>query len=635
MKGTPFLLPLGILIIFLIFWSCDLQAQTVPDSARRHAFFETLADYQSDLDSLMQEISVPGAAVAIVSRDSIVHLGTYGLADVKAGQPVTETTHFCLGSCTKSFTGLALLKLAGKGRIDLNTPVREIAPEIEIENPWKDVHPVRVIHLLEHTAGFEDSHINWFYFQGPALTLRQALGAKTHLHKVYWPPGTRFCYSSVGFTIAGYIIEKVSGRQYGDYMQEALLEPIGMTSSTVGSSEESRRLLATGYDKHSRPFPRWYDYDEPAGAMNASIEEMARFIQFMLHRGAVGEKRIIAADLFDRIGRPTTTLAAQAGLATGYSFGIGTNYKNGAKWYGHGGAVPGFVAEYAYNLDLGIGFVVLQNSFDLTFNDALFYRTWRFMNSLADDGISPPAASSPQDLEQYCGYYEPRNPRMQLAAFAEILAGGVTIECRQDTLFSRGFMDTERPLIAVAEHLFRRPTDAEASRVFLTTPDGRMAFASPGSYYERTSIWRARAHRIFFFGALMIMFSALVYFTFWLPVHVYKWLKHNENRSNYVRMRVVPLVAVGSLVLGILAIFLADQTILELGKRTPANVVFFFSTLAFAVFSALSIVTTAASYTKPVRRMARYYATVLSAACVGMALYLGTYGLIGLRLWAY
>jgi CubicO group peptidase (beta-lactamase class C family) len=613
-----------------------LYSQKVVGSTKQSPVFQSIEDLESDLDSLMNEISVPGAAVAIVSRDSIIWIGTFGFANTGTGGLVTENTHFCIGSCTKSFVGLGFLKLLDEGKIDLNTPVREIAPEIEIENPWEDTHPVRVVHLLEHTAGFDDSHPNWFYFEGPVMSLQGALEAKAHLRKVRWQPGTRFSYSSAGFSLAGYVLGKISGQRYEEYLKQNLMEPIGMRTSTIGSSEECKRLLAVGYDRDSEPFPVWYDYDEPAGAMNSSIREMALFIQFMLNRGAVGQVRIIRDDVFDKIGKPTTTLAARAGLEPGYSFGIGTKYRSGVKWYGHGGAVPGFLSEYAYNLDQGLGFVVLQNSFDLSFYDDVFSHVWRYMNSLVDSVTPPPPASVlAKKLEKYCGYYEPRNPRMQLAGFAEILTGGVTILCQNDMLYSQGFMDTKQPLIAVSLNLFRRPTDPEASRVFFKTPDGRMAFASQRSYYERSAIWKTYVYRTLVFGALIIMMSSIAYALFWVPVHIYKKLMRRDNRSKYLRMRVVPLLDVISIIIGVATVIIADQTVLELGQKTPTNVVFFVSTWLFAGLSVLSLGTSYRSFFRPVKKIARWYAVVLSLACFGMTLYLGSWGLIGIKLWSY
>ena len=260
----------------------NVLSQPVENNSESLSLVQSIEQLSSDLDSIMQEITTPGVAVAIVSRDSILWTGTFGLADIAANEPVTVNTHFCIGSCTKSFTGLGFLKLLADGKVDLNTPVKEIAPEIEIDNPWADTHPVRIIHLLEHTSGFDDSHPNWFYLDGPVLTLKEALDKKAHLRKVRWPPGTRFSYSSAGFVLAGYILEKLSCQPYEEYLQENLLAPIGMKTSTIGSSAESRHLLAVGYDRDVSPFPVWYDYDEPAGAMNSSIKEMALFFKFLL-----------------------------------------------------------------------------------------------------------------------------------------------------------------------------------------------------------------------------------------------------------------------------------------------------------------------------------------------------------------
>jgi hypothetical protein len=407
-----------------------------------------------------------------------------------------------------------------------------------------------------------------------------------------------------------------------------------MTTSTIGSSDECRRLLATGYDRYTRPLPVWYDYDEPAGAMNSSIKEMALFVQFLLNRGAVGNAKIICDSLFDRIGRPSSTIAAEAGLESGYSFGIGTSYRGGAKWLSHGGAVPGFLAEYSLSLDNGLGYVVLQNQFCISFYDDVFTRVRSYVKSHVDSVIPPPSSPVPASvLETYCGYYEPRNPRLQLAAFAELLTGGVTISLERDTLLTQGFMEDKTPLLPVSQNLFRRPWHPEASGAFARTIDGRMVYTSQGSYFEKASVWKIYMYRVLVFGAVILMMSTIAYSLFWIPVHIYKKLKRIGNRSKYIRMRLIPLLAVLSLILGTIKV--SDQTMLELGMLTVPNVIFFVSTLIFAGLSTISLFTTYRSFYKPVKMPARVYAVLLSSACFGMTLYLGYWGVIGLRLWTY
>jgi len=620
-------------LIVLFTASAIFQPQTSPASENDLEIPQTIDELKARIDSLLKKFEIPGAGIALVSRDSIIWVGGFGLANVETGEPVTENTHFRIGSCTKSFIGLAFLRLVDEGRIDLNTPVKEITPEIEIHNPWQDTHPVRVVHLLEHTSGFEDSHPNWFYFQGPVIPLKRALEIKAELRKVRWQPGTRSSYSSPGYTLAGYVLEKIIGQPYEDYIKQAIFDPIGMKTSTIGRANEREQLLSKGYGKDMHPIPYWYDYDEPAGAMNSSAKEMALFVQFMLNRDKVGEEQIISGKLIDAVGKPATTAAAKAGLEAGYGFGITSWFRHGLKWHGHGGLVPGFYAEYSYSTKCGLGYVVLINRFGRVIYDDITNVVERYSICDVDTVSFPSAQVSENQLKAYCGYYEPRSPRMQLVEFLEILLGGTKILFENDTLYEQSFMSDKKPLIPVSQDMFRRPNHPEASRVFAETQDGRMVYATGGSYYEKTSGWKPIVYRTLVFGALIVMISAVAYSIFWVPVHLYKRIRNKDNRSKYLSMRIIPLLAVLSLVLGF--IIVADQTILEFGRMTLRNLVFFISTLIFAGLSALSMLTSYRSFFKPVKKTARIYAMILSLVCFGMTLYLGYWGIIGLRLWVY
>ncbi len=624
-----------IYIIFLMFlcYLPSAYSQQIHNAEKRGPTTEPIEQLKLDLDSIMHNTRIPGAAVALVSRDSIIWIGTFGYANLSTHEPVTENTLFCLGSCTKSFTGLAFLKLMDEGQVDINAPISEIAPDIKIKNHWADSHPVRIIHLLEHTAGFDDSHPNWFYLKGPVLTVKQALEKKAHLLKARWPPGTRFSYSSVGFDVAGYILEKIGGRPYEEYMRQEVLIPLGMTDSRIGYSQKSVNPTAVGYDRNLEPLPVWYDYDVPAGALYSSIQEMALFVQFLLNGGRVDSGQFISPDLFRRIGHPTTTLASRFGLESGYSFGIGTRYQGGTKWYGHGGAVPGFLAEYYYNPDADFGFVVLQNWFGIMFDSDIFDRVWEFAVSQADSIAPASPALACDQLNRYCGYYAPRNPRLQIMGGIDLLTGGRSVQCRNDTLYTQAFMESGSPLLPVGGNMFRRPWHPEASMIFIRETGKEMILASAGSYYEREDIWKTYLYRFFVFGAIIIMITSIPYAIFWIPLFIYKKIRGRESSSKYISMRLVPLLAVLSLILGFIK--MGDQTLLEFGLLTPLNVIFFISTILFAGFSILSLYTTYRSFYKPVTMTARIYAGLLSVSCFGMTLLLWQWGIIGIRLWSY
>jgi hypothetical protein len=442
-------------------------------------------------------------------------------------------------------------------------------------------------------------------------------------------------YSSPGFNLAGYILGKVAGQPYEQYLREVIFNPLGMETTTIGRAEENRELLATGYNVHGEPVPVWYDYDEPAGALNTSVYEMALFVQCMLNLGRVDDRQVIDSALIGKIGQPTSSLAAQAGLQSGYSFGIGVTSKDTLKWYTHGGIVPGFFADYAYNYDCGVGYVVLINKFDFMVYNDFMELARRYLACNARPAIAPAVAIDGEQLGEYCGYYEPRSPRMQLTAFTEILMSGKTVYRANDTLYEQEFMGEANALIPVAPHLFRRTDEPQATRAFVENADGRMVLATRGSYYEKTAAWKPLLYRTLVFGALLVLISSLVYAVFWLPVHVYKKIRSKGRRSPYLRMRVVPLLAVLALVAGIMVFASAEQTLLEFGSKTTANVLLYLATLLFAGLSTLSLFTTWRSLTKPVTKTARVYAVLLTSACFGMTLYLGYWGIIGLKMWAY
>ncbi|MBN1969466.1 MAG: beta-lactamase family protein [Candidatus Delongbacteria bacterium] len=624
---------------FLIFTSILLASSTLIFSQESTKNFHpnlSFDELKTKVENTISKNNIPGAAIAIVSSDSILWMETFGFANLENRVPVTKNTLFCIGSCTKSFTGLAFLKLLSEGKIDLNTPIKEIVPEIEIDNPWESTDPVRIIHLLEHTSGFEDSHLNWFYFEKPELTIEQALSKKSHLRKVRWRPGTRFSYSSPGFTLAGYILEKISGQIYQEYIKQELFEPLRMKTASIGCSPECHKIKAVGYGNENTALPIYYDFDKPAGALNSSIEDMALFVQFLLNKGYVNHQEIINSVHFDKIGKPISTLASQAGLESGYSFGIGTRFKKGVKWLGHSGAVPGFASEYFFNADQGIGFVILQNSFDTNFNDDIFSLVWNYISSVTVSSTSAPKIqlSSEQTLK-YCGYYEPRNPRMRIMEIGDKLSGGLNVFMENDTLYYKYFGGERKPFYAVSQNTFRREMDTEATYVFFSNRDGEMAIATGSSYFEQIPGWKPIVYRVLVFGALIIMVLSIANSLFWFPVYLYKRLTKKDNYFKNIWTRILPLLTVLSLILGIVPFILKQPTMLELGMKTIPNIIFCSSTLLYTGLSVLSICIVIMNINKMRNKFDLYFTVILSTVNIGMTLYLAYWGIIGLKLWIY
>ena len=594
---------------------------------------QSVDELKAVIDSLMAKYRLPGIGVAIVSKDSIIWLHCFGFANIETGEPVTENTLFRVESCTKSFLGLGFLKMIEDGKIDINTPVRDIVPDIDIRNRWKDTHPVRVIHLLEQTSSFDDIMPSWMANTiDPEMSPKQALELKAEPMKVRWQPGTRYSYSGRGFTLAGYVMETVTGQRYEDYVTENILIPIGMTNSSLRVTDEAKRLLARGYEKNI-PMPYMEGYDRPASSLLTSTKDMARFVQFLLNKGKIDERQVLSEESIDRLGVVTTTDAARAGLTLGYTFGVGASHSKTFTWRGHSGGGIGFLSEYYYIKDEGIGYVVLCNAFSppgyIEVTDVVTEYTIR---DIEPQPKPPSVTLSTDQLQQYTGYYQFRNPRQQLTQFINIVIGGVTISLKNDTLYTQGFMEGKKPLIPVSSNTFRRPYQNIATRIFTITPTGEMVYAPLGEYYVRTGHWKLYTYIVLFFGAWIFMVSTIPYALVWIPVHLIKKFKRNENRCKYLPMRTMPLITVLTLTVGFMV--LIGQSMLGVCQLSWQNVVNYVCTLLFVPFSALSLLFTILSFRKPVKKFARIYALLVSMSLVGMSVYLSWWGVIGMRNWA-
>src|ERR1700733_10724383 len=128
---------------------------------------KSIPDLQTAIESVLKETKTPGAAVAIVSRDQVEWLAAIGKADVAAGQPVTTNTLFRLGWISKSFVAVAALQLQEQGKLKLTDTVRQWLPDVPFASPWEATNPVRLVHLLEHTSGFDDMHFCEYALDDP------------------------------------------------------------------------------------------------------------------------------------------------------------------------------------------------------------------------------------------------------------------------------------------------------------------------------------------------------------------------------------------------------------------------------------------------------------------------------------
>ncbi len=341
--------------------------------------FQALADA---IESERQVLGVPGVAAAVIEGGKVTFARGFGTRDPNGNAPVTPSTLFRIGSCTKALTAIALLQQVQQGKVSLDAPLVSYVPGFHLDGgapSWASSITVR--QLLDHTSGISDyGELDAPADEGDDGALERFLtGRFAGIGYVQYPPGALYSYSNPNYMLAGLVAEKVSGVPYRDLMRTAVLRPLGMERTLFSPAEVVAdgdyaigRTCSTGEvgaacSSPATVAPDAYDnpWGRPAGWAWSSVLDLAKLAAFLVH-GADG---VLASDL--RSAMLTSQVSTHlAGDVIGYGFGmmVGQGFFLGppetfyrAKMLSHGGAISGFTASIACVPDLDFCFITLAN----------------------------------------------------------------------------------------------------------------------------------------------------------------------------------------------------------------------------------------------------------------------------------
>lgn len=596
---------------------------------------QSIDELRQQLEKILKDSHVPGISIAIVHKDGPEWVAGLGKADVATGRDVTPATLFRIGSTSKAFTSLSILMLADQGKVSLNDPVHSLAPEVWFSNRWEASDPIRIVNLLEHTTGWDDLHLREYAKQAPdSMTLREGLDYDHHSRTSRWPPGTRMAYCNSGPPVAAFIVEKISGQRFEDFVQQNLFTPIGMKTATYFESAPGTATTLY-HDDGKTPYAYWHILLRPAGSINASANDMAAYVQFYLNRGAAGGKQIVPASDIDRMEIPETTWAAKDGMKTGYGLSNYWSIEDGFVYHGHDGGVEGGLTDMSYmpNYDVGYFFSINSGNGDAFEKIAKAIRA--YITSKLQRPDVPTAAPLPANAADYAGWYEPDSPRVEMTHFIERLAGLTHFHFVDGKLLQRGLGSWNEIYVPVTGAQFRHvskkdPPDPVPS-LELLTPNGEGRFIEAGVTMKQIPAALAVSEILLTLFVVLSIAAIVVYAPFW----ILGGLSRRRRRPAERGMRLWPLVAVLSLV-AFVGIFMACSSDLidRLGNRTIWAEALFLTTILFAAAVLVSLVSWLRAPQDRVRPSVRTFSRIVILALLIAALYLAYWDVIGLRTWA-
>jgi len=335
--------------------------------AQQAPLADRLEGFDTQIEQVMDDWSVPGLAIAVVTDSSVVWSRGFGERNREGGTPVTDQTLFAIGSTTKAFTAAGLGVLHDEGQLDWSTPVQEYLPRFRMHDEFA-TEEMTPVDLLTHRSGLPRHDLLWYATDYSRESLFERL---RHLAPAASFRST-FQYQNLMYMTAGYLVGQVSGLGWETFTRRRLLDPLGMSRSTF--SVDSMQTT----DNYARPYGgdrdtieavdyRPLDAIGPAGSINSSVSEMTEWVQLLLNDGRHGDTQLIDSTTIAQLTRPRIVLEdirpfmPETGGSLLYALGWFKETYGGERLLWHSGGIDGFSAMVGMMPGREVGWVLLTN----------------------------------------------------------------------------------------------------------------------------------------------------------------------------------------------------------------------------------------------------------------------------------
>ena len=364
----------------------------------------------ADVDRLFKDFAasnhVPGAVWGLVVDGRLVHTGAAGYRELETKTPPDADTVFRIASMTKSFTAMSIMKLRDEGRLSLDDPAEKYVPELALlKYPTSDSPRITIRHLLSHSTGFPED--NPWGDQQLSISDEQFSEMLRGGIPFSNAPGLAYEYSNYGFMILGRVVSRVSGVPYADYVRANILQPLGMTSTTLEPMSVPADRLAHGYRweddrwKEERQLP--HGAGGSMGGMLTSVDDLSKYVSVFLSawppRDGPETAPIRRASVreMQQMWRPAgATVAHDASGAIqltsgGYAFGLRVSQTCSFRYIvSHTGGLPGFGSIMQWLPDYGVGVIAFGN---------LTYTGWGRVVASVFDALAKDGRIKPRPIE--------------------------------------------------------------------------------------------------------------------------------------------------------------------------------------------------------------------------------------------
>ena len=346
------------MFLILTFISCEIV-----DTKVNPFYGDVVGKLRDAIEYEIKDKNLNAISIAIIKKDDFFWSEGFGFIDEEKKIKADENTIYRVGSVSKLFTDIAIMKKRESGDIDIDSPIQIYLPKFNPENKFNN-EPITLRQLMSHRAGILREPAYGNYFADNETSLKKTVESVKKSSLVH-PPGTITKYSNAGIAVVGYTLEKVFQKPYVEFMQDNILKPLGMNASSFEFKDSMASNLAEAtmwsYDGRNFKAPRFELGMIPAGSLYSSVTDLTKFLNMILSDGCLNGKRFVNPSTLKEMFTPQFTDFAESG----YGIGFRVSKHNGYKMISHGGAIYGYSTQLSALPEPKIG-VIVASSVDIS-----------------------------------------------------------------------------------------------------------------------------------------------------------------------------------------------------------------------------------------------------------------------------
>jgi len=541
-KRIKYLTIVSFLIVFVLTLSTTVaSAKSIQDTGLE-AFFD------NTMNSKLEKYHIPNATVSVVKDGEIVYKKGFGFADIENNIPVdADTTLFRIGSTSKLITWTAVMQLVEAGKLDLNADVNtyldfEIPPQLDKSLKQTATGPITMTHLMTHTPGFEDYPAMLFRLsEDQLLPLDEYI--KKYLPVRIFPAGEVAAYSNYGTALAGYIVKRVSGLSFSEYVETNIFTPLNMKNSTyrqpptLGSSAcvaKPYRFINGSYVEGGFE----YLLPEPAGSMSATSSDMANFMIAHLSGGAYNGGRILKEETLKEMHKQNFTHdPALGGMTLGFMEGV-FNDKNVLF---HGGGTMLYNTCLYLIPEVNTGIFISYSGGNHLLHSEVFQEFMDFYYPIDAQTKGVPGEGSKERAKKLTGEYQMNRRSITTdEKINSILGGGIiTVDVNEDGYLLVTNAGETNEFIEVEPGVYQNLREGRTQDyfgpyhkiIFKTDPFGRIMLTTDGPMtYSKAPFYSTMSFTAL--AVIIIVFIIISSLAYWIIIKILGLFRRRKNKNS-------------------------------------------------------------------------------------------------------